>query len=756
MCDGFASLPDSIVAIIFSHLESADRTRARLICKQAKRVIDQDVTVVNRDFWLQMEPLSSSSNGGRPGPAIRQSVIRARAIWPSLQVMNLSAMQLKDLGVRELARCRWESLRVLSLGQNLISQVGARTLAQGNLTAWPYLRKLDLNRNRINDADFQELLSVPWMFLEELDLGCCQISLTSEIGKYISKHWDSGTALPALRKLSLACNPLHSKFPSKLAAMGCPLLEELNLKGVQMGSEEAIHLATVAHQWPRFRSLDLGNLGEDSGEYCPGDDLTGMLMRSNEIGPKGAVALASAATSWRNLKRLVLYKNRVGPEGIRYLAKANLYHLNELDLGFCGLGPMGAAELAAGLWRWPVQKLNLEGNALEDAGFWRLIIPALTDIGVTDLNLAGNQLSSSAVWALVAHVGLNLTATLRTLSLANNMLGSEGAEVLLGKQWEVLESLNLFRTGLCSRGVGAIALTGHCFPALRKLYLGCNLVSDREPLVYFSWQKLEVLSLITNEIGPNSAQALAKAKTMGQLPVLQELDLFYNKLGCTGIQTLMGACWEGLKVLNMGNNEIDATGALILARAAPEKLPAVEKLHLGSNRLGDAGLEALVSSAWPKVKSIDLTGNSIGPHGANALSKMASHFPNLRVLLLASNQLGCLGAAHLAKAAWSTPEHEYKGVFSVTLDLLREYFVRYGWHRGYTSDDRYGAVQPRALPLNAVQQNENNNAQIMNYHKRPNWPMFELLVTTNNSIMGRGMLALRETQKSRPTLKVIA
>ena len=760
----FSRLPDGVLNLIFSHLHPTDRTQARAICKQIKRVIDENVKVVKRDFWRHMESLSLPGLHHPAALWVMHKISQTRDLWPSLQVLDLTSMQISDVEMIELANCRWKSLQILLLGQNRITAVGAQALARGNATSWPNIRKLDLNRNLINDSALLKLMSETWWHLEILDLSCCQLTLTEKTLKQPNNtSWHH--IFPALQRLSLARNPFKGDYGAVLAAIKCPLIEELSLKGANLSAEQMATIAAAGYQWLSLKSLDLGNLGDNIEDYRPGDDLARMFMQMNTIGPSGAASLAAALPYWQGLQKLILYKTRIGIEGIRHLSKANLVNLEELDLGVCEIGPDGAAVLANGLWRWPIRKLNLEGNNLEDTGLWRLIIPASTKVGIEELNLAGNMLSCNGVWALLAHVGLNLPTTLRKVNLSGNYLGPDGATALLKRPFYILESLNLFRTGLGIQGVGAIALSGSYFPKLRQLYLGCNLMGGNAetPIQFLSWSNLEVLSLATNDIGPDFARKLAKSKSAGELPALVELNLFNNRLGCAGVNDLLKTTWGGLRTLNLCNNRVEGGGAAVLALAAKEKLPSLETLQLGSNCLGDGGAEALTVAVWENLAVLNVTGNSIGPRGALALATMAAHFPRLRVLNIAENCLGCLGATYIARAPWKSPVIDYNGISTMSLDLIKELNVQYDYCTDSLNEVRTStrttiSKSSATCTLDEVKSSQLSSTSTIDSKnsRSQHWPMLELIVVLNNSIGRLGMIALNETQKCRPTLKILA
>lgn len=119
---------------------------------------------------------------------------------------------------------------------------------------------------------------------------------------------------------------------SVLAAL--PRLESLMLDGGALGDEGAEALAALPRRWTR--------LG----------------LQWNEIGERGARALANAATL-SQVEELRLGNNPLGAEGARALAAAPLARLRRLDLSGSGLGDEGALALAHSPFLDALECLNL-------------------------------------------------------------------------------------------------------------------------------------------------------------------------------------------------------------------------------------------------------------------------------------------------------------------------------------------------------------------------------------------------------------
>jgi len=97
-----------------------------------------------------------------------------------------------------------------------------------------------------------------------------------------------------------------------------------------------------------------------------------------------------------------------------------------------------------------------------------------------------------------------------------------------------------------------------------------------------------------------------------------------------------------------------AEQARAVVRVLPHA-PALQKLNLDSNSIGDKGARAL-AEALPHTAALqvlDLDSNSIGDEGARALTGSLPHAPALQTLFTASNSIGDEAKAALRKA-WET------------------------------------------------------------------------------------------------------
>jgi hypothetical protein len=201
------------------------------------------------------------------------------------------------------------------------------------------------------------------------------------------------------------------------------------------------------------------------------------------------------------------------------------------------------------------------------------------------------------------------------------------------------------------------------------------------------------LNLRDNFLGNLGATLLAQNDRLGNL---MDLSLWGCQINREGAQNLaLAANLTNLKKLNMRNNPLMREGAqhilesarlscldtLVLQRihfndgpfASNPGWPRLRMLYLGSNRIGPEVLRALVSSNrlngleylelngnlirslgakilatahhWPKLQTLELRDNRIGPGGARMLKNMS--LPGLKLFDIRDNWLGETGTALL-------------------------------------------------------------------------------------------------------------
>lgn len=145
---------------------------------------------------------------------------------------------------------------------------------------------------------------------------------------------------------------------------------------------------------------------------------------------------------------------------------------------------------------------------------------------------------------------------------------------------------------------------------------------------------LHALDLSHNHLTAIGVEALARA-----LPSVARLRLYHNALGPAGAAAVAAGGWR-LRSLNLCGNAIGAAGVAALRGPLCRSL---EALHLGWDELGDAGLAALAAEPWPALVELNVRANEL----RDIAPLLAGGFPALARLGLDDNPLGDDGLAAL-------------------------------------------------------------------------------------------------------------
>lgn len=484
--------------------------------------------------------------------------------------------------------------------------------------------------------------------------------------------------------------------------------------------------ALAAHPTGRlWRRLDLfGRLVSDSGLNIINPEgavhlaacawlsgLTELELRRNDIGPEGTQALA-ASPYLGSIRKLGLGGNFIRDEGAAALAESSaLPSLVELDLSFNSIGASGVVALMRGRLVRGLRVLDLSSNYdIDDT-----VIEALASSGglekLEKLSLAENHIGPThiaALGALPALTELSLSETgvgdeglaavasadgfekLETLALSYAKLGPASAATLargrslrglrkldLSRNYELddsviaalvagplrgLRSIDLCSTALTDEGFLALArsdlpleslsisgeqITGPTLASLLASPVGRGLsslkityLSDPLPEGWLPAERSRPLRELTLQgcyLGPNDVDPIVRS---GALRSLVSLDLSENALEDSTAVAIADAGLTELRTLDLSGNTIGAIG--VAALASSRALGRLEKLSLAVNKLEDDSAAALASStALASLVSLDLKSNEIGPEGATILARSPLR---LRALALGGNPIDSEGA----------------------------------------------------------------------------------------------------------------
>ncbi|CAK4504943.1 unnamed protein product [Aphanomyces euteiches] len=262
-----------------------------------------------------------------------------------------------------------------------------------------------------------------------------------------------------------------------------------------------------------------------------------------------------------------------------------------------------------------LQQLKLGSFDLGDRGAWVLGKALASNRTLRLLDMGFNGITEKGI-EQVAYA-LEKNKTLKTLYLSGNCVGVDGAAKLAMalRSNQTLQSLYLSGNGIADEGVKHVADMLHVNTTLKALYLG------------------------TNNLGSTGMMYLADALAVNS--TLEELMLSQNQIKSTGIQYLVDAFASSsmlqLHTLEIGFNDIDASGVIALAdvlRSSPNRL---ENLYLDNNPVGDAGAAALghCMAANSTLRVVDLSYAHLSLLGLRDLCNVGlRHSTSLMGLLL--------------------------------------------------------------------------------------------------------------------------
>ncbi|KAK3239740.1 hypothetical protein CYMTET_50350, partial [Cymbomonas tetramitiformis] len=442
------------------------------------------------------------------------------------------------------------------------------------------LQQLDLSANGIDGADVEALLDGGVLRGSLHSLRLSDNALLTFTAEGAEAFGEAVMRSAALRTLDLSLNDLQPAHLVGLVAGGLlrGAVSTLVLHNNALGGEGVLDDAVAG-----FEALAAG-LPENT---C----LRALDLSTTHMGPRGAVAFASAPRLGRALAAVDLVGNRLGPEGADALLAArkrtpSLRTLCGLPPGAATvrpegrpLGPWGAVLLASDLKTGAIgdsmrtlhiadQEIGTDAGSHDVADGFRAISGVLRGCtGLTELSLRLNNIRPRGAAALAEGLALSRSLTSVDLLGALEDLGAEGAAVLV----EAFQKSDTLAT-LCGLE-----------PGVRQL------------------------DMFEQNLGPWGAMLLAAELRMGRRSgLLHTIDLQGNALaGRTGSS---GAeCEDGLR-------------ALVAAFAVSPHLASVS---LRSNGIGPkcaaAVAQWLAAGGVSHPRLLDLRGNPISRHDARNL-----------------------------------------------------------------------------------------------------------------------------------------
>ncbi|CAH1233902.1 NLRC4 [Branchiostoma lanceolatum] len=341
-------------------------------------------------------------------------------------------------------------------------------------------------------------------------------------------------------------------------------------------------------------------------------------------------------------------------------------------------------------------------------------------------------------------------------------------------------------------------------PSLRALGLSRTFLtaSSLQPLVqgFSHMSLLEELDLSVNpalgdagmevlQVGLSSVQHLAVlclwfvgmtavglsslAPYMRHLVGLRELDIHWNKIGDTGLESLTAILpiFTAMQVLVLREISISPTGMRSLVPALCQ-LTRLIKLDISWNTIGDPGLECLAAILpyLTAIKVLLLSYTRISDRGISALIKALPHLVQLQVLDVGSNNIGDSGIVSLVQTLGQPSnldmEQNPPGDKSLTTaphynNTLQELHI--GWNSGVTGAGLGRVAQlisalPALTSLDMsgywdIPTHLSDTAAIALAEALPRLPALERLDLWHISMEPAGFQAVMQAAEEHPTLE---
>ena len=485
-----------------------------------------------------------------------------------LEELDAGRCNLTAEAIAALAPTNTSHLKCLNLQGNEIGKTGAVVLVKSLEAHAPLLRELDLWETKIGVEDCQslsKLLSSQTSQLEELDVGCC--NLTAEAIAALAP-----TNTSHLKCLSLKGNEIGKTGAVVLVKSleaHAPLLRELDLWETKIGVEDCQSLSKLlSSQTSQLEELNVGfcNLtAEAIAALAPTNTsyLKYLNLQGNEIGKTGAVVLVKSLEAHAPLlKMLDLWRTKIGVEDCQSLSKllsSQTSQLEVLDVSRCNLTAEAITALA------PTNTSHLKCLDLK-------------------FNKIGKTGAVVLVKSLEAHAPL-----LRELDLFDSKIGVEDCQSLsklLSSQTSLLEELDVGYCNLTAEAIAALAPTNTSH--LKCLSLKGNEIGKTGAVVLVKSLEahaplLKKLNLWGTNIGVEDCQSLSKLLS-SQTSQLEELDVGFCNLTTEAILALAPTNTSHLKCLNLKDNEIGKAGAVVLVKSLEAHAPLLKKPDLGKQR----------------------------------------------------------------------------------------------------------------------------------------------------------------------------
>mmetsp|Transcript_15614 Transcript_15614/g.36548 ORF Transcript_15614/g.36548 Transcript_15614/m.36548 type:complete len:1165 (-) Transcript_15614:89-3583(-) len=605
-----------------------------------------------------------SNNIGDAGASAFAKALEKNTLLRSL---GLSGNRIGDNGASELGRClhgRNNSLRELHLGSNQVGNAGASEIAAA-LMVNKVLDTLRLERNPpLTDEGVMAIASAIDANNTLKELWLVESTVTNQAVERIASALEGNTSLTkfaftatqAQSVQTLASNVEAVAAVKRTQAVRMAIIhvqngkERLVLTGAAMGENGTFKLAEAVKASEslkdvRFRRCDMTNkcFAILLEALCTKTMLRQLVISDANLGDHQCSILAArviaqnpgltylsleacrlpyivmekiAGAIHRNaaLTKVCLNDNRLADDSARSLAQAIGMQstLQELSLDRCFLSAKAMAYIANSLSSGAanLQCVSLAGNNLSASAAQAFSQALPSSKSLIVLDMSDCSLDSPSCVKLAQ--AIRLCQTLRKLCLSGNVIDGEACKGIASMlQSSKLRELILERCSIGDEGVALLAEAAGNSPALDKVLLGGNEVSDKAKGQFSSARRL-TFTLQDVIKRPEAAPAVHTQVVAVQTKGLDRIAVD----GCvlewkdiTEVSTLLEEP-SGLKKLYLTNVQLTDQCAARLA-AAIERTTTLRDFSLCKSNLSDVGAARMTKAVLKNhgVQSWKVEGN---------------------------------------------------------------------------------------------------------------------------------------------------
>jgi RNA polymerase sigma-70 factor, ECF subfamily len=267
----------------------------------------------------------------------------------------------------------------------------------------------------------------------------------------------------------------------------------------------------------------------------------------------------------------------------------------------------------------------------------------LTDLGqLTALALRGHELGADELRTLLE---LPQTQGLVSLDLSNCGLDVAALTQVASAATRTLRTLDLRDNGLTAASLEALAASSP--PAITSLQLNGNALTGAGAELARLVGGLEHLTAARCALGPEDVNAVVDALDRTRV---SRIDLSENPCGDAIGAAMAGSPWKELKRLSLRDCGLGAPFVAVLSA----QTPALQRLYLDGNELGDPACEAL-SKAAVTLQKLSLRRCGVTGRGLAPLALAGPRMADLQVLDLSENPLGNGAGAPLTAGLVAAP-----------------------------------------------------------------------------------------------------